>query len=265
VIPFRRRVIDENLQTAFPDWTPRKRLASARAMWEHLFLMVCEMAHVQRKVHITNYREYFRFPDNGRRKMVRLLLDPRPLTIVSGHFGNFEVGSYATGLFGFPLFAVARPMDNPLLDRFFKGFRAAHGQLILPKHGSAKQIAAALDAGHTLAILGDQWAGPKGCWVDFFGRPTSCHKAIAVFPLSSGAPLVVSYAKRLHRPLLYEVGSFILDDPTRGPHAMGGVRELTQWYNLRLEEIIRRTPEQYWWLHRRWKGNRPRRALRRAA
>jgi len=264
-IPLRRSVVDNNLQIAFPHWPAERRRTTARQMWEHLFLMVCEVAHVPRKIHATNFRDYIHFAPKSRYEIVRLLLDPRPITIVSGHFGNFEVGNYTTGLLGFPTFAVARPMDNPLLDRFFKNFRATHGQSILPKRGSARQIAAALEEGQTLAILCDQWAGPKGCWVDFFGRKTSCHKAIAVFPLASGTPLVVSYAKRLDQPMQFEIACYAKTDPSQPGGVPASVRELTQWYNLRLEEIIQSTPEQYWWLHRRWKNKLPQRSRRRAA
>ena len=264
-IPLRARVINDNLQVAFPHWPAERRRMTARRMWEHLFLMVCEIAQVPRKIHETNFRDYIQFAPGTRRELLQLLLDPRPITIVSGHFGNFEVGNYTTGLLGFPTFAVARPMDNPLLDRFFKQFRAAHGQTILPKQGSARQIAAALETGQSLAILCDQWGGNKGCRVDFFGQPTSCHKAIAVFPLSSGTPLVVSYAKRCERPMHFEIASYAVVDPANSAEGPNSVRELTQWYNSCLEDIIRVTPDQYWWLHRRWKGEPQRRSHRRAA
>ena len=264
-VPLRASVIDDNLQVAFPHWPVERRRATARRMWEHLFLMICEIAHVPRKIHETNFRDYVHVAPGSRREMLRLLLDQRPITIVSGHFGNFEVGSYVTGLLGFPTFAVARPLDNPRLDRFIKQFRAEHGQTILPKQGSARQISSALEAGQSLAILCDQWAGSKGCWVDFFGRATSCHKAIAVFPLASRTPLVVSYAKRLTRPMQFEFACYDTADPAQSGDVLASVRELTQWYNLRLEEIIRATPDQYWWLHRRWKGKPRRRPRRHAA
>ena len=166
------------------------------------------------------------------------------------------------GMFGMPSFAIARPLDNHFIDRYLKRFRRATGQQILPTQGSARQISAVLGAGHTLAMLGDQHAGRKGCYVEFFGCPASCHKAIALFPLTSGGPLAVSYAKRCGRPLQFEVGVFAVADPHQGGDHLAGVRELTQWYNWQLEQIIRQEPQQYWWLHRRWKG-RPRRSRRR--
>ena len=256
LVPFRTRVIDDNLRQAFPDWSSERRGQTARAMWEHLFLMLCEVAHASRKIHHTNWRDFISFSGDSRRLLVQNLLDPRPTTIVSGHFGNFEVASYATGLLGFPTLALVRPLDNPYINRFITRFRAAHGQFILPRKGSATKVANALEAGVNLALLCDQWAGRKGSWVKFFGRITSCHKAIAVFPLANQSPLVVTYFKRDNRAMKFECVFFAIADPLQGGEHLESSRSLTQWYNHQLEDIIRVGPEQYWWLHRRWKNKR---------
>jgi KDO2-lipid IV(A) lauroyltransferase len=179
--------------------------------------------------------------------------------ICSGHFGNFEIGNYITGMLGFPSYTVARPLDNPYLDRFVKRFREANGQFILSKHGSAMSIDDVLKAGGMLTVLGDQSAGPKGCWVDFFGKPASYHKAIALFPLISRAPLLLLYAIRSSRPMQFELGMTDVADPQSLPADLQGVTPLMEWYNAALERLVRRTPTQYWWVHRRWKGEPPRR------
>lgn len=257
ILRIRGQVIDENLRCAFPEWTGQRRRHVTHQMWQHLILLVCEIAQVPRKIHETNWRKHIHLTGKSRRTFVRYFLDPRPLAVVSGHFGNFEVAGYASGLFGFPTVTVARPLDNPYLDRFLKRFRRATGQWILPKKGSAKQIAESLDRGYTLALLGDQDAGRKGCKVEFFGREASCHKAIAVFPLTSGAPLLVCYTKRVGRPLLFEMEVIGVADPEQGGPHLEGIKPLTQWYNRKLEAAIRKSPEQYWWLHRRWKRRSP--------
>jgi KDO2-lipid IV(A) lauroyltransferase len=226
-------------------------------MWRHLFLMVCEIAHAPRKIHDTNWRRYIRFRNHE--PMMRLLWSGRPKVFVAGHFGNFELAGYTMGLFGFPTYAVARPLDNKYLDRFVKQFREAKGQHILPKQGSADEIAELLANNRTLSVLGDQHAGPKGCWVDFFGTAASTHKAIALFALSNNAHLTVGYARRLDRPLHYEMGLEALSVPEESSAERRGLVELTQWFTTVLEEMICRHPEQYWWLHRRWKGAPPKR------
>jgi KDO2-lipid IV(A) lauroyltransferase len=229
----------------------------ARAMWEHLFLMMCEIAHAPRKIHRRNWHQFVSI--SNKRELVRYLLDPRPIVMVSAHFGNFEMGGFIAGLLGFPSHTVARTLDNPYLERFVRRFREANGQYILPKNGSAAQIDRLLQTGGLLVALGDQNAGPKGCWVNFFGRPASYHKAIALFPLIHGAPLLLVQTKRDHQPLHFEIGLIDVADPKLMDSGLQSVPALTTWYNNALESVIRQAPEQYWWVHRRWKGEPPRR------
>ena len=251
VLKLRDNVTDENLRAVYPRKSDRERQRIKRQMWEHLILLGCEIAHAPRKVHETNWRRFVHVRD--RRDIVRYLLDPRPLVFVSGHFGNFEMAGYIAGLLGFPTFAIARPLDNPFLDRYLKKFRSAKGQYVLPKEGSAPQVERILERGGTLSLLADQHAGPKGCWVDFMGRPASCHKALAVFTMTADAPLLVCYVRRLGKPLHFEVGLAGWIDPATMPAKMKGIKPITQWYNERLEDVVRAVPGQYWWLHRRWR------------
>jgi Kdo2-lipid IVA lauroyltransferase/acyltransferase len=255
VLRIRASVVDENIRHAFPRLSPAERHALARRMWEHLLLMVCEIAHAPRKIHETNWRQYFHYVRD--RETVRYLLGERPVVMVSGHFGNFEVGSYVTGLLGYRGYLIARPLDNPYLDRYVSRFRAAYGQVLLPKQGSAGQVEAVLNAGGRIGLLGDQHAGPKGCWVDFLGRPASCHKAVALFTLTGGSPLLVTYAKRVGGPLKFEGGLMGVADPEIPGNELANVKSLTRWYNAMLEQAILSAPEQYWWVHRRWKGAPP--------
>lgn len=260
VVRIRKAVVDDNLRHAFPAWTETQRRMCARKMWEHLFLMTCEIAHIQRKLHTTNYRQFLMF--HQKPISMKYLLEGRPLVQLTAHYGNFEVFGFIIGMMGMPSYTVARPLDNRYLDRWLKRFRQGTGQTILPKDGSAKTIDAVLEAGGRMSLLGDQHAGPKGCWVDFFGRPASCHKAVAVFTLVSGAPQLVVALRRLGKPMRFDAACFGVVDPRDQTHeAMANVKSLTKWYNQRLEEMIRECPEQYWWVHRRWKGTPPRRSL----
>jgi KDO2-lipid IV(A) lauroyltransferase len=247
----RHNVIEDNLRHAFPDMPEPERRRIERAHWRHLVLMIFEMAHADRLIHDTNWRHYVRLHEM--QPMVRQMLTTRPSVVVAGHFGNFEISARQLGLFGFATFVVARPLDNPYLDRWLNRFRGRFGQFILPKKGSANDADARLAAGGTLAVLGDQSAGPKGCFVEFFGRPASTHKAIAVMALAHQAPLMVTYARRSGEPLQFEIGCPAIADPRDVGPETAGVRELTQWYSQQLESIVRRDPEQYWWVHRRWK------------
>jgi len=251
VIRLRAKIVDENLVHAFPDADEAARRRLARRMWEHLLLMVCEIAQAPRKIHETNWRSFVAV--HRKRDLILAFLSPRPKVVVTAHFGNFEVGGYIMGFWGFPTFTMARPLDNPHLDRYVNRFRESMGQTIIPKHGTAELADALLSTGGTLVLVGDQHAGDKGVWVESFGRPVSCHKALALFALLNKAPMLISAVRRLERPMRFEVRLADLYDPALPDDELGGVTELTQWYNDVLEDEIRLAPEQYWWLHHRWR------------
>lgn len=263
VIPLRRRVVDENLRLAYPALDDAQRRALAHEMWEHLFLVVVEVAIAQRKIHQCNWRRYMRLVEP--QLLMRCLLDERPLVLVGGHYGNFEMAGYMLGLLGFPTYSVARPLENPRLNRFLNQFRGATGQYIIDKVGGYPQILSVLADGGTMAFLADQYAGTKGCWVEFFGQPASTHKAIALLALEHQTLLAVGCARRRGAPLHFELEIDAALDVRDDQPETSGVRPLTQWYTRRIETMVRRAPEQYWWVHRRWKDRRPEKRRRKAA
>jgi KDO2-lipid IV(A) lauroyltransferase len=259
----RRRVVRENLRQAFPEWTPAQSREAARGMWEHLILMVVEIAHADRVIRKTTWRKHLRI--HGMERLVRELWADRPKVILSGHYGNFELAAYLFGVFGFRIYSVARVLDNPLLDRFVTRFRESRGQVILPKKGSAPDVALVLEDNGAIGLLGDQAAGPKGCWVDFFGRPASVHKAIGVFSLSSSAPMLVCSATRRRGLFDYDLRLEGVADPALGGPETADLKAISQWYTSLLERAIRREPAQYWWVHRRWRGEPAKATVARAA
>jgi KDO2-lipid IV(A) lauroyltransferase len=262
-VKIRRSVVRDNLRQAFPEWTPAQAREAARGMWEHLLLMVVEIAHAERVIRKTTWRRHLRFHDME--KMVRLLWADRPKVILSGHYGNFELAAFLFGVFGFRIYSVARELDNPLLDRFVTRFRESRGQRILPKKGSAPDVALVLEDNGAIGLLGDQAAGPRGCWVDFFGRPASVHKAIGVFALSSSAPIMVCSATRRRGLFDYDLRIDGVADPAAGEPEVADVKAVSQWYTSLLEMAIRRAPAQYWWVHRRWRGSPAQATVKRAA
>lgn len=260
VLKVRGRLIDSNIQLALPIASTEERLCVAEQMWRHLFLMVIEIAHTPRKIHRTTWRKWVAL--RGHRLVVETLLRDEPTVVISGHYGNFELGGYMMGLFGFPTHTVARPLDNRHVDRYVNDFRSKTGQYILPKQGSSDEVDRVMNAGGALTLLGDQSAGPRGCWVDFFGKPASTHKGVALFTLGYRAPTLVMGVRRMHAPLRYEITAEDFTDPNATDFRHGAVPQLTEWFTRALERIILRAPEQYWWVHNRWKGAPPKRVNR---
>ncbi len=257
----RRGVTERNLTRVFPDADQQSRRRLSFAMWHHLLLMVCEIAWAQRRLHLSNWSKHVRF--RSQVDMLSILLSKRPVVTVTGHFGNFEVGGYVIGLMGFSTTTIARRLDNRFLHAWVERFRGAKGQQMVDKEGCAPIVEEHLKNGGALAILADQHAGDKGCWTDFMGVPASCHKALALFSLSSGAPMLAGYTIRLDgKPLKFESACIAIADPQRGDPACESVNSLTKWYNEQLERSVALAVEQYWWLHRRWREPPPKVAKR---
>jgi KDO2-lipid IV(A) lauroyltransferase len=247
-----RNVAIENLKCAFGDrYSDAEREQIVRAVYLHFCMMVTEMLHIPRKLHATTWREHIRLVNHA--PVLDRLLKGGPLIMLSGHFGNWEMAGYLFGVFGFPPYSVARTLDNPYVDRFLRSFRERTGQKLIPKHGGFDQMLEVLQEGRVLSFLADQDAGQRGMFVEFFGRPASTHKAIALLAIEHNAPVVVGYAYRIGPGFRYEVGCADLIDPAQLTGTADDVRILTQQFTTALEGVIRAAPEQYLWLHRRWK------------
>ena len=249
----RQKIVLDNLAHAYPKLSAKERKNLAQEMWSHLFLSILESALAPRKIHETNWRQYIDFTnDEG---LMQFYLEGRAVLLTSAHFGNFELANYAIGIRGLTTHAVARPFDNPYLHRFVNQFRRGTGQVVISKYGSYREVPEILNNGGVMVFLADQSAGPKGCWVDFFGRPASTQPVVARLSKKHDAPIVVGYARRT-RPMHFELCIHATADPRQPVVSDNRTEELTQWYTSRLEECIRLAPEQYWWLHRRWKDKR---------
>jgi KDO2-lipid IV(A) lauroyltransferase len=249
----RHRVVAlDNLRRAFPGRYSEAQLPQiVRGVYEHFACMIVEIAHIPRKLHETNWRRYVKL--RGHEQIVDLLLHDRPLIFQTGHFGNWEVGGYVLGLFGFRPYSVARSLDNPYLEGLLRSFRMRTGQRIIYKRGAFDQVDAALQRNSLVAFLSDQDAGPRGVFVEFFGRPASTHKGVALLSLKHSAPVAIGVSCRRGRGLQYELITQTVIDPLRLPHSADPVWSITQRACAALEHIVRAHPEQYLWLHRRWK------------
>lgn len=247
-----RKVAMENLERAFGDrYDEAGRDAIVRGVYLHFCTMLMEILHIPRKLHRETWRS--RIELVGHADVLDLMLKGGPVVMLTGHFGNWEMAGYLFGVFGFPPSSVARTLDNPYLDRFLRSFRERTGQKLIPKKGGYDQMLEVLRDGGVLSFLADQDAGERGLFVEFFGRPASTHKAIALLALEHKAPVVVGYARRIGPGFRYEVGCVELIRPEEWTGTPDDARILTQRYTSALERVIRRDPEQYLWLHRRWK------------
>lgn len=262
-------VARQNIQHAFGDrFTDQQADDLIYRMWVHLFRLVAEIAQLQRKFVSTRFHDVLEVGHHT--EMLHVLCSDRPVILVAGHFGNWEIGIAVFGAFGFPMGVVARELDNPYLNKWFRQFRQSTGHRMIAKKGGYDEMLDTLERGGHLALLGDQDAGPRGLFVDFFGRPASTFKSIALLAIQYQAILCVGTTRRLPDDfrgspwVRYRLDCEDIIDPLE-IEADDEVREITQRYTRALENAVRRTPGQYFWVHRRWKSVPGQRKKRRNA
>jgi KDO2-lipid IV(A) lauroyltransferase len=253
-----RLVALDNLRHAFGDGDAAERDRLVRAIYRHFCTMLIEIIHLPRMLHPQNWKQHMTL--RNYRPAIDLLLSNRPVLIVSGHFGNWELGGYIFALFGFRTHAIARPLDNPYVDAYLRRFRERTGQKILRKDGDFDKMQQVLASNGIMMTLGDQDAGQKGQFVDFFGRPASTHKAVALLALEYNVPMIVLTSTRAPSSgapgsdnWRYDGAAADIIFPEEYKDRPDAVAAMTQRFTTALEGMIRRHPEQYFWLHRRWK------------
>jgi KDO2-lipid IV(A) lauroyltransferase len=181
----------------------------------------------------------------------------KPAILVTGHFGNWEMVGTSAAEMGFPVTAVARPIDNPYLNDYIVRLRERKGLRILFKQGMTDEALADLRRGRPLGLIADQDAGRRGFFVDFFGRKASAYKSIAYLALEENIPIFVGGAYRTGERFHYRLVMVDAIDPSEYPKSLDGALAITQRYTAALEKTVRLAPEQYLWVHRRWKTRPP--------
>jgi KDO2-lipid IV(A) lauroyltransferase len=243
-----------NLGNAFPGRYSASELdALVLAMYRHFLTLLVEISQLHRRLRRHNAKFYLDMgPDEA--TICDMLRSDRPLLMVSGHFGNWELAGCGFGALGFKTYALARPLDNPYLEVFLRRFREHRGQRILDKNGDLTLLKDTLARGGKIAVLADQRAGPRGLQVSFFGRTASTHKGVAVLSLQYRAPILVLGCRKFAEPMRYQlfVEDIIYPEDYAGSRS-DAVRRITQRHTAALERIIKTAPEQYFWLHNRWK------------
>lgn len=254
----RHSIARDNLRQVFGDQlTDREIDRLIHGMWRHLCRLVCEMIQLPRRMRLSGCSEYLEF--SGRERCVQAMLSGRPVLFLGGHFGNWEMSVATFGHVGFPVAVVARKLDNPWLQAWFRQFRETRGNSLILKHGAGNQLVETLERGGLVSLLCDQDAGRSGIFADFFGKPASTYKSIGLLALQYDALVVVGGAFRLpatDRPdcrwVRFRIATQDVID-TREFQGADGLSLLTQRFTSSLEQLIRNAPEQYFWLHRRWK------------
>jgi Kdo2-lipid IVA lauroyltransferase/acyltransferase len=243
-------VADENLRHAFPDWDPERRLRVARGVYAHFGQMIMDILwlHGHSRDEVMS-----RLDVVGREHADRALARGRGAIFVTAHLGNWEVIGLAHAWTFGPIAVVARPLDNPALDRRMCAFRAMAGNRVVYKRDALREVMRTLHEGGGVAFLIDQNVQEKdGIFVEFFGRPAATTTVAAALAVKTGCALVPAYTtigpdgryRAVYEPELQW---------TPSGDKQGDIARLTQELTRVIEGWIRAHPDQWLWIHRRWK------------
>lgn len=249
VLPFRHDLMRRNLELAFPDSPPAWRRRVMRGCVRHFAVMGLELLWLSR-MDARWQRRHVRFTDPGLPN--RLLEKGRGLIGVGGHFGNWEVMGAACAGLGIPVSYIVKRIHDPWLDQAVNSARRSHGVEILFTKDAGRGVLRHFREGRLVAFLSDQDARSQGVFVPFFGHAASTPKGAAVYALRLGVPLLFVSCLRL-KGGHYEVEFVEVPMDEQWTLCEEHVAALTARYTAMLEERIRRHPEQWFWMHRRWK------------
>jgi Kdo2-lipid IVA lauroyltransferase/acyltransferase len=253
VVASRRHVALTNLERALPAVAATERRRICRASFQHLGLMFVELCTALTR---PLQRTLESITVDGLHHLRSAVETHGGALALTAHLGNWELLAVAHRLTGVPLSIVVRPLDAPWLDAVADRLRRKAGVELIDKRGALRPVLGALKRGRLVGILMDQnVARREGIFVSFFGRPASTSRSIAVLALRTGTPVVPIYIYRQdgrHRVVIHPALSV-------DPKAADGdaVTELTQRCTTSIEDAIGAAPEQWLWLHNRWRTRPP--------
>lgn len=250
-LPKLRKTADFNLKLAFPDWSEARRREVRRRMVRTLAWMAVEFArfprHNQKNIEETVILD-------GHENFLAAREQGKGVLVLTGHIGAWELASFAHALYGFPLHYIARPLDNPRLENLVSRYRGMAGNQRISKNESARAVLKVLADRGTIGVLADQNTMPEeGAFVDFFGTTACTTTGIARLALHTGAAVVPGFAYWDEGIRKYRLRFEPPVELVRTGDAERDVFLNTQRFAKVLEEIIRKWPEQWVWVHARWK------------
>jgi len=246
-----RRAGLHNLRMVFPQLTEPERIRILRGSFQNLGRLLVEFTHFPEltKGNIADHVVH-----DGLENYLEGLRRGRGVIFMTAHFGAWELSSFAHALYGYPLKFIVRPIDNPRVEELISNYRTLSGNVPIGRRSAARDILKALRQNEAVGILFDQnTTRSEGVFAEFFGIPAATTPAIALFAQRAGAAVIPGFLiwdeklgkhrLRLDPPVeLINTGDLDQD-----------VLENTKRFNRVLEEYVRKYPEQWLWIHRRWK------------
>jgi KDO2-lipid IV(A) lauroyltransferase len=248
-----RLIALHNLRCAFPERDMEELIRIAKGVYRNLAITAAEffsMPSITRE----NLHEWVEM--EGLEHFEAGIAQGKGLLTIIAHFGNWELMPVTFPLFRKllkPSYIVYRPLDNPVLDNMIEHVRTINGSEMIPKGGAGKRIMELLKENHSIAILSDQNVSTReGVFVDFFGRPACTGVGLAVLALRSGAPVLPMFMARQKSGKYKFILKPLVEVSQTGDYDKD-LMENTQRFTKVVEDVIREYPDQWFWIHQRWK------------
>ena len=245
-----RLIVLNNLARSFPEKDMTELTRIARDCYRNLGIVVAEFFDIisMTRENVSDWLEF-----EGRDAYLKAREKNRGILFFTGHFGNWEIAAAAFALLCQPVNIIYRSLDDPVLGGIVDKVRSHTGNKLIPKGGAARKIIRLLAENESIGILVDQnvsWR--EGVFVDFFGRPASTTKGLAALALQTGAPVLPGFIFRMKNGRYRLVIGPEVEISRTGDYERD-IFENTQRFTKIVEDNVRKYPEQWFWLHQRWK------------
>jgi Kdo2-lipid IVA lauroyltransferase/acyltransferase len=248
-----RRIAQRNLAAAFPGRSDEDRRAIARAAFAHFGRLLFQLLAFST---LSPERMLERVEFEGEDRARLAYAQGKGVLFVTGHFGFWELHAMVHALQIAPIGLLARALDNPYLNGLLEGIRQRTGNTVIYRRGTIRRVMRALGSGQGVAVLIDQHIMSRDAiYVDFFERPAATTSVVAALALRTGAPVVPVFALPLPNGRIRVIYEHPVEPP-RG-ESEDAVREFTQRCTDVLEMYVRRHPDLWLWMHRRWRDMGP--------
>ena len=246
-----RQVGMRNLAMVFPEKSMAERRQILRGVFTSLGRQLAELCQFPR-YSAENIGEVVAY--DGLENYERAYVRGKGVLFLTAHFGGWELSAFAHSIHGHWLHVVMRPMDNPYLDRLLQSYRTMHGNKVVPKDDFVRGLLAAMRAGETVGILMDtNMTPPQGVFVDFFGIPACTASGLARIALRTNAAVVPGFTIWDEALGKYRLRFDPAVELVRTGDLERDIVANTQKFTKVIEEYVRKYPDQWLWVHRRWK------------
>jgi len=244
-VPKLRRVAQQNLSFALPEIAAGRRSQIIDGVFRTIARMLVAVARLP-LINASNVADWISY--EGLEHYLEAKREGRGVLVATAHLGNWELSAYTHALMTESMHVMVRPLDNPLVDRLVEERRTLSGNRLIYKRDAARAVITALRRNEAIGILIDQnTTTSEGVFIDFFGKQASAGSAFVKFAHHADAPVVPGFA-------LWDesAGRYVLRFYPRVPMT-GDIQADTQRIHTVFEQIIREHPDQWMWIHRRWK------------